>query len=263
MGTEDADEDDDMEAEDDSDDEPASDADSDVKEQYRRRRQQKEKASRRTIVPDAEAAVRAADKAFQALPEDDDTCAQAKAALEALLAEKKAFLAQARANYQELRPPDAKLANAERDLAEAKAKLAKTKQDISDNQQAIAKLNDKNHRLRTQQQAQEAKLDRIQITIAALHAQIGKQAAADPTTTLGKERGGEVPAVQVVTPDLLAAQQQADKVQQQQAARIQTLEADLAALQAQLQEQAGRAAQLKRDAPAEKADEVKAVKPRT
>jgi hypothetical protein len=131
-----------------TDDEPASDTDSEIEAQYHRRRQQREKYSRRNIVYEAEAAVRATEKAVQALPTDDDACAHAKATLETLLAEKQAFLAQARANYQEPRPPDAKLANAERDLADTKAKLGRTKQDILDNNQAIAKLNDKKERLR-------------------------------------------------------------------------------------------------------------------
>ena len=142
-----------------SEDEPDSDADSEVKAQFQRRRQDKEKASRRTIVKDAEATVKATEKAIQALPDDDSACAQAKATLELLLAEKQAFLVQARANYQELRPPDAKLTYAERDLADAKAKLARTKQTIVDNVQAITKLEERQARLREQQKAQEHKLD--------------------------------------------------------------------------------------------------------
>jgi hypothetical protein len=79
----------------------------------------------------------------------------------------------ARAHYQELKPPEVRLSQAERDLKAARQKFDQTKKDQAEADKALLKALQLVHRLKEQQEAQEAKIDKLAQLVAEHHCNVG------------------------------------------------------------------------------------------
>jgi hypothetical protein len=113
-------------------------------------------------------------------------------------------LRQARAQYQELRPPALRLSQAEKDRELTIAKLDKTKSELQQAQDTIDKATMQIDRLRQQQEQQSAKLVKLEALIAEQHAQLGPKGSGNQVK--GEDDTPPAPAPIQQHPDFLQLQ---------------------------------------------------------